>query len=112
MDELRGAMYMRMFGSEVSYMMFGANNGVDNDKFSGSQLFDFLQKLRNNEKQELAMTRNVMFVDSTYTVPTVVGLPLKLQVNGSATVALNVGGLANIKNPRQSVVIEGNFEPR
>ncbi|XP_060596717.1 uncharacterized protein LOC132750705 [Ruditapes philippinarum] len=111
MDELRGAMYMRMFGSEVSYMMFGANNGVDNDKFSGSQLFDFLQKLRNNEKQELAMTRNVMFVDSTYTVPTVVGLPLKLQVNGSATVALNVGGLANIKNPRQSVVIEGNFEP-
>ncbi|XP_053394173.1 apolipophorins-like [Mercenaria mercenaria] len=110
-DELRGAMYMRMFGSEVSYTMFGANNGNSDDKFAGSLLFDFLQKLRNNEKQELSLTRNVMLLDSTYTLPTIVGLPLRLAVNGSATVALNVGGQVNLKNPRQSVVIEGNFEP-
>lgn len=110
-DDLRGAMYMRMFGSELSYSMFGANNGID-DKFSASEMFDFLQKLRNNEKPALSITRNIMFLDSSYILPTIIGLPLKLAINGTATVALNVGGQADVKDPRQSIVIEGNFEPR
>ncbi|WAR23117.1 APLP-like protein [Mya arenaria] len=109
-DQLRGALYMRMFGNELSYNMFGASNGVLDD-VSGSDMFDFLQKLRNNKPQSFSLTKNIMFVDSTYTVPTVVGLPLKLAVNGTASVALNVGGQVDMKNPLSKVVIDGNFEP-
>lgn len=102
---------MRTFGNELSYNMFGANNGIDTDK-SGSEMFDFLKKLRNNEKQDLSMTKSFMFLDSTYTVPTIGGLPLNLDVNGTATIAVNVGGQMDLKNPGKSIVIEGNFEPR
>lgn len=102
---------MRMFGNELSYQMFGANNGIDYTKMD-SEMFNFLKKLRNNEPQDLSLTKNVMFIDSTYIIPTVVGLPLKLTVNGTATLALNVGSKVDAKNPRDLVLIEGNFEPR
>ena len=100
-----------MFGNEMSYNMFGANNGIDNTKID-SEMFNFLRKLRNNEAQDFSITKNVMFIDSTYTLPTVVGLPLKLTVNGTATLALNIGGNVDVKNPLGLVLIEGNFEPR
>ena len=102
---------MRMFGNELTYSMFGANNGIEKD-MSGSDMFNFLQKLRRNEQQDFTFTKSFMFLDSTYTVPTIAGLPLNLTVNGTATVALNAGGHMNFKKPGESIVIEGNFEPR
>ncbi|KAL4235628.1 hypothetical protein ACF0H5_004023 [Mactra antiquata] len=110
MDLLRGAIYMRTFGNEISYNMFGANNGIS-DSMSEFDVYNFLQKLRNNEEQETVFTKNVMFLDTSYTIPTVVGLPLKLSINGTASVSMNVGGQVDIKNPKSRVVIEGNFEP-
>jgi len=110
-EELRGAMYMRMFGNEFSYSMLGANNGIEEAK-TESTMYKILQKLRNNEMQTFSIAKNVMFIDSTVTVPTLIGLPLKLTVNGTASVALDVGGQVDMRDPLSAIVIEGTYEPR
>ena len=111
MDDLRGAIYTRMFGNEMSYNMFGAKNCIDED-MTKPNMFEFLKKLRNNAKQDLSVTKSLMFLDSTYTVPTVAGLPLNLHVNGTSTVALNADGKIDMKKPGSKLVMEGMFEPR
>ena len=110
-EEPRGAMYLMMFGNELTYNMFGANNGIDKDN-AGSAMLDYLQKLRRNEPTDFTFTKSLMFLDSTYTVPTIAGLPLNLTVNGTATLALKAGGHMDFKKPATSIVLEGNFEPR
>ena len=102
---------MRMFGNELTYNMFGSNNGIDKDR-TGSAMLEYLQKLRGNEQQDFTFTKSFMFLDSTYTVPTIAGLPLNLTINGTASVALRAGGHMDFKKPGASIVIEGNFEPR
>lgn len=102
---------MRMFGNELSYNMYGANNGVEEDT-TQADVLKIIDRLAKNKMQDFSITKNTMFIDSSYTIPTVVGLPLRLSVNGSTTVALNVDGNVDMKDPKSGVLIEGNFAPR
>lgn len=57
----------------------------------------------------------VQFIDSSLTVPTAVGLPLTLSVNGTAVVDVKATGKMDLrkvsKTPR-SVYIDGEIRPR
>jgi len=112
MDELRGSLYLRVFGNEMQYMNF---RGLKNMPF-GSNTFNFLDiltKLTNED--EYQFTHSAMFMDSSITVPTCAGFPLTLTVNGTATVDLKASGKMDVRKMTSlppSMDIHGIIRPR
>ena len=76
-------------------------------------ILDFLIKLAQEHK--IDTSRSYMFLDSTVTVPTAAGLPLKLAVNGTSTLRMQTEGKMDLRklgtSPR-SVDIDGSIKPR
>ena len=109
-DDLQGSAYLRMFGNDMKYIDFKDMKTKKGQEFN---ILDFLIKLAQEHK--IDMSRSYMFLDSTVTVPTAAGLPLKLAVNGTATVRMQIEGKMDLRklgtSPR-SVDIDGSIKPR
>merc|ERR1711982_184189 len=87
----RGNMYMRMFGRDLHYASF---EGLDNLLASVTPLSFFRSSSPN-----LDFSRSSIFLDGKIVVPTLAGLPLDLDVNGTSAVSLksqNKFELANL----------------
>ena len=65
--------------------------------------------------KEVDVARNWMFVDSTFTVPTASGFPLKWDLNGTASLGLKLNSHFDIRDlflkPRKSD-IKSLIQPR
>ncbi|XP_050403910.2 uncharacterized protein LOC126819756 [Patella vulgata] len=110
LDQLRGSMYMRMFGNEMAFTHF---QGLDSlPKMKSLNFEDILKKLSN--KHDLSFTQSFMFLDSSIIVPTSSGMPLNLTVNGVATVDMKASGEMRLNkltaNPSR-LQIEGTIQP-
>jgi len=91
-DDLSLSYYMRIFGNEI-------RSGEINDfDFEGIKnrfnYLDWLIKLA--QENRIDVTRNFLFLDSTFTVPTGVGMPLRLGVEGTATIAITASGKVDV----------------
>ena len=111
MDDLRGSLYLRVFGNELRYMNF---NGLDSLMSQNNINFlDVLMKLANENDYEYS--HSTILMDSTIVIPTSSGFPLSLTVNGTATVDLKASGKVDImklaSSPR-SLDIHGLIKPR
>ena len=62
-----------------------------------------------------SLQRNCLFLEGKFAVPTVIGLPLAFEINGSASVSLNLDGKVEMKNlifgPKM-VTLQGSAVPR
>lgn len=109
-DEPKGNIYMRMFGNEIRYTDFVGFKALQEDKFNFLDVLMWLAK-----EHDIDYSKSMMFLDSTMCIPTFIGLPLKLAVNGTATINVKVGGKMDIRNigtaPR-SMDIDGHIKPR
>ena len=47
---------------------------------------------------ELQYDKNFMFMDTSFTIPTVVGLPIQMVANGTASVRLGISGKMDMKS--------------
>ena len=76
----RGNMYMRMFGRDLHYASF---EGLDNlmSTFTPASLFG-------SSASDLDFSRSSIFLDGKIVVPTLAGLPLDLDVNGTSAISL------------------------
>ncbi|KAF4523962.1 hypothetical protein B566_EDAN012435 [Ephemera danica] len=97
--------YIRLFGNEISYKEL-------EDILETSQKFDvnpsiILKALIN--RNEHKFSRSFELVDVTQEVPTAIGLPLKLSVNGSASVHMAMTG--NMESKKTGVQVSGKFAP-
>nr|AGM37974.1 apolipophorin [Sinohyriopsis cumingii] len=110
MDDLRAALYTRVFGNELNYVTLGSKASQDDD-FGSFNLPEFISKLRQNVPQEMSLTKSIMLIDTTLVIPTGVGLPLNLTLNATASMALKVSGQMNLVKPSTSVVLEGSLAP-
>jgi len=111
MDELRGSMYLRVFGNELRYMNF---KGIES-LFSQNS-FNFLEILMKlSQENDYQFTHSTMFMDSTLIIPTSSGFPLNLTVNGSATIDMKASGMVDVlkmsSSPR-TLDIHGVLRPR
>ena len=111
MDELRGSLYMRVFGNELRYMNF---EGLDSLLQSNS--FNFLDMLMKVSKEnEYHYSHSTMFMDSSLMIPTYSGFPMNLTVNGIATVDMKASGKVDVmkmaSRPR-GMDIHGMLKPR
>ena len=107
LDQLRAAMYMRVFGNELRYMNI---HGLDS-LLSGSN-FNVLEMLiQLSKNNDYTFTHSTMFLDSSMIIPTGSGFPMNLTVNGTATVDLKLKGKMDLRSP-PAVDIEGLIQPR
>ncbi|KAL8597069.1 hypothetical protein ACOMHN_057558 [Nucella lapillus] len=110
LDELKGSLYLRMLGNEVTFQRF---QGLDSFSSATSfNLLDFLIKL--SKDHHVSMTHSTEFLDTKLTVPTSCGLPLSLTVQGTATVDLQASGTMDLRKMTaspSSLTIDGEIRP-
>ena len=111
MEELKGSMYMRIFGNELQYI-----NSDDIKTLLDGKNFNILDFIINlSKEQDYSFTQSFMFLDTSVVIPTISGFPLNISVDGSATIDLQASGKMDLRqfssNPR-SVSINGKIKPR
>lgn len=111
MEELKGSMYMRIFGNELQYI-----NSDDIKTLLDGKNFNILDFIINlSKEQDYSFTQSFMFLDTSVVIPTISGFPLNISVDGSATIDLQASGKMDLRqfssNPR-SVSIDGKIKPR
>ncbi|XP_062611984.1 uncharacterized protein LOC134273790, partial [Saccostrea cucullata] len=110
MDQLKGALYLRVFGNELSYNSF---NGLEN-LLSGDS-FNILEMLISMSKNhDYTFTQNIMFLDTSMIIPTSAGFPLNLTINGTATIDMKASGKADLRKmgtSPMSLLISGKIQP-
>ncbi|CAL4076232.1 unnamed protein product [Meganyctiphanes norvegica] len=106
-DEPEGSYYLRMFGNEVSYDRFhGFKDLIKPDLLSNP--FSLLMELVNNG--HIDYTKSYQIIDNELMFPTATGLPLKLKLDGTATLVLKSSGNFNVRS-LDNVNIEGKIYP-
>ncbi|KAL8574776.1 hypothetical protein ACOMHN_035319 [Nucella lapillus] len=110
LDEVKGSLYLRMLGNEVTFQRF---QGLDSFSSATSfNLLDFLIKL--SKDHHVSMTHSTEFLDTELTVPTSCGWPLTLTVKGTASMDLKASGKVDLRKvsatPR-SLQIDGEIRP-
>lgn len=110
-EELRGSLYMRVFGNELRYMNFqGLDSLIANNNFN---FIDMLMKL--SKDNDYQFSQSMMILDSRIIVPTSSGFPLNLTVNGTATVDMKASGKMDVmkmSSSPPSLDIHGIVRPR
>lgn len=111
MEELKGSMYMRIFGNELQYINSDDIKTLLNGK--NFNILDFIINL--SKEQDYSFTQSFMFLDTSVVIPTISGFPLNISIDGSATINLQASGKMDLRqfssNPR-SVSIDGKIKPR
>ncbi|KAK7501815.1 hypothetical protein BaRGS_00006901, partial [Batillaria attramentaria] len=110
LDELKGSMYLRMFGNEMTYQRFQGMDTLTSGKTFN--MLDFLIKL--SKDHDISLTQSMVLMDTSMTIPTSSGLPLTLTVNGTATVDLQASGkmdLRKVSAKPRSLQIDGEIRP-
>lgn len=111
MEQLKGSMYMRIFGNELQYI-----NSDDIKTLLDGKNFNILDFIINlSKEQDYSFTQSFMFLDTSVVIPTISGFPLNISIDGSATINLQASGKMDLRqfssNPR-SVSIDGKIKPR
>ena len=100
-----------MFGNEIRYDDF---HDFDLDTIKDKlNYLDWLIEL--SKEHTFDLTKTMMFLDATMTVPTAVGLPLRLSVDGVSSVSVSVSGKLDIRQMFSSLStfdIDGSVKPR
>ena len=111
MDQLKGALYMRIFGNELSYNSFnGVKSLMTGDGFN---ILEMLISMSKNH--DYTFTQNIMFLDTSMVIPTSAGFPLNLTINGTATIDMKASGkmdLRKLGTSPSSLLISGLIQPR
>jgi len=111
--------FIRVFGSEMG--MF-AYRGASKDALSRQTVDDLqtrvsqalMDLIEGAKKVEIDVARSFMFLDSSMTFPTVAGMPIRLAVNGTTTVALGLESkldIASLMRDPKNAEIRMKFSP-
>lgn len=108
--EPSASMYTRVFGNELYYTQLHELKEMINTIRDVSS-FSIVKKL--TQERDIDFTKSLVLIDGSYIIPTCVGFPLNLALNGSATVGLKLNGYANVKDlfTLNSIDIEGSLTP-
>ena len=110
-NEPKASYYLKIFGNEIRY-----GDLLDLDLSSLKEKFNYLDWLIELAKERnFDVHKNIVLLDSTINIPTVAGLPLRLRVDGTAAVNLQMKGkmdMLQLMANRPSVDIVGYVMPR
>ena len=108
--DLYASVYTRIFGNEIQYSEF---HGLK-DLMTTLKDFPTFDIMRNiSQVGNIDFTKSFVIVDGLYSIPTYVGLPMNLNLNGTAALSFKMQGHVNIKDLFQlnSIEVEGSIMP-
>lgn len=110
-DGMKASYEMKLFGN---LMRYGVVNGDDLGAMKSKlNYLDFLIWLAN--EKSIDFRKNIKFLDTSFTIPTAIGMPMRMRVEGTASIQLHIDGKADLRqimtNPR-SIDINGAIKPR
>ena len=88
-DQPQGDLYMRIFGHELQTHRFQGLDPFGGNSFAKNPLAGLLKTLG---QKDIDASQSVSMMDVSYVIPTMIGLPLTLKVNATATMALKMAG--------------------
>ncbi|KAK4871612.1 hypothetical protein RN001_015736 [Aquatica leii] len=94
--EPNGLFYAKIFGNEIFYTQFKDFEAFIDRPLSSRSILDYVMKFF--RQQDVDYTKAFLFLDTSYRIPTLLGFPLELTVNGTATIGLTVTGKVDLKN--------------
>ena len=107
-----GSVSVKMFGNELRLASFDDISWL-NDEIDKVNVIDFLLMLAKGGKK--TFSKSMMFLDAQTTVPTILGLPLKLRAKGTTVASVELAGKFDIRNMfwgKMSFDVRGYVKPR
>ncbi|XP_017783637.1 PREDICTED: uncharacterized protein LOC108567594 [Nicrophorus vespilloides] len=105
-----GLIYAKIFGNEIGFSHFRNLQELIGEPISPRDAINILMELI--RKNDIEYTKSLMFLDTTYKVPTGIGFPLELTANGTATIGLTVKGNLDLNELRSyKMSMEGKIYP-
>lgn len=107
-----GDVSVKLFGNEIRVASFDDITWLQSEA-DNINMVDLLIKLSRGGKK--TFTKSLMFLDVETTVPTMVGLPLKLDAKGTSVVTIEMNGKFDIRNMfwgPMAFDVRGNLKPR
>ncbi|KAL2717243.1 hypothetical protein V1478_012943 [Vespula squamosa] len=108
-DDPKISLGYKIFGNELKYIMLNGDKEIK-EALANLNPWEKMKKILS--AQEIYYDNTVMFLDSTYVVPTTSGLPIRLDLAGSATCKFKLAGFLNISRSMNiGLELVGNFTP-
>lgn len=107
---MKASYEMKLFGNLMRYgVVDSADIGAAKSKLN---YLDLLLWLANDKS--IDFRKNIKFLDASFTIPTAIGMPLRMRVEGTASMQLKIDGKADLRQvmtkPR-SIDINGVIKP-
>lgn len=108
-----GFLSLKLFGNELDLFTLKDFQWLEEDDIPLADLIDLLRTL--SRGVERTYTKSVLFLEETYVIPTCLGIPLNLSINGTSVTSVHVKGKADLLNlfwGIKSAVVKGTIKPR
>lgn len=102
---------LKMFGNEIQVLSLDDLPFL-NGKMDDINIIHDLYELTRGKRKVLK--HNMVVMEVSHTVPTLLGMPMKIDLNGSAVVTIDMNGKVDTKNlifGPKTVTINGNLKP-
>ena len=104
---------MKLFGSELNLFTLKDLEWLEEDDIPLADIIDLLRTL--SRGVDKTYTKSIVFLEESYIVPTCLGIPLNLSINGTSVSSVHVQGKADLLGMfwgKKSAVMKGTIKPR
>lgn len=108
-----GFLSLKLFGNDFDLFTLKDLEWLEEDDIPLADLIELLRML--SRGVDKTFTKSVLFLEETYVIPTCLGLPLNLSINGTSVTSVHVQGKADLLNMfwgTKKAVIKGTVKPR
>lgn len=103
----KGTIYAKIFGNELNYFHF---NNLQDFSNTGDIFQDMIYKLF--QGRDIDFVKSFSVFDASYSIPTIIGFPLKISLNATGTFGLKIGGKVEVDNFRDlKMNVSGHLVP-
>lgn len=108
-----GFLSLKLFGNELDLFTLKDLEWIQEDDIPLADIIDFIRRLSKGINE--TYTKNMVFMEETYVIPTCLGIPLNVSINGTSVGSVYVHGKADLLNMfwgKKSAIVKGTIKPR
>lgn len=108
-----GFLSLKLFGNELDLFTLKDLKWLQEDDIPLVDIIDFIRRLSKGIDE--TYTKSMVFMEETYVIPTCLGIPLNVSINGTSVGSVYVHGKADLLNMfwgKKSAVLKGTIKPR
>lgn len=108
-----GLLSVKLFGNELDLFTLKDLEWLEEDDIPLADIIELLRWL--SKGIDKTYTKSIMFLEESYVVPTCLGIPLNLSINGTSVSSVHVQGKADLLGMfwgKKKAVVKGTVKPR